>query len=99
MSPEISGQLRQLLGAVAAFMVAAGWLAADKVDAFVGYSVSGVGLVVGGITLVLPFYLSWKAKKPESPEAKVIAAKVIVAKVPIAVEVAQEKEKVEAEAK
>lgn len=91
MSPEMNGQLRQLCTAVAAFMVTAGWLAADKVDAFVGHAVSGIGMVVGAAGVVLPFYLSWRAKQATAAEAKLIAAKVEVAGVSIAPEVKAEK--------
>lgn len=93
MNPETSGYLRHLLTAVGVTMASLGWIEADKVEALVGNVMAFIVPLVGVVVTVVPFYLSWRAKQVASSEAKQIAAKVAVAGVPIAAEIAVEKAK------
>lgn len=93
MNPETSGYLRHLLTGLGVMMASLGWLEADRVEALVGNVMSVIVPLVGVVATVVPFYLSYRAKQVESKEAKQIAAKVAVAGVPIAKEIAIEEAK------
>lgn len=93
MNPETSGYLRHLLTGIGVMMASLGWVEADKVEALVGNVMSVLVPLVGVVVTVVPFYLSYRAKQAASKEARQIAAKVIVAEVPIGPEIAVEKAK------
>jgi hypothetical protein len=93
MTPETSGAVRHILTAIGVLMVSLGWIEADKVEALVGNVMAIVLPFAGVVVTAVPIWLSIRAKQAASKEAKLIAAKVAVAGVPIAPEIAAEKAK------
>jgi hypothetical protein len=89
MNPASNGIVRLLLGLVSGALVTAGWLSPEGVESFITMG----EYVLGGLVAIGTGAWTLYAKRAASAEAKQIAAKVIVADVPIAAEIAAEKEK------
>ena len=87
MSPETSGAVRHIVTAIGALIASLGWIQADAVEALVGNVMALIVPLVGVVVTVVPIWLSVRAKQASSAEARLIAAKVIVAQVPLAAEI------------
>ena len=77
MNPETSGQLRHFMTLLGTMMASVGWIEADAVEALVGNVMAILVPLMGVVLAIVPFYLSWQAKKAASAEAKAIAVAVV----------------------